>query len=285
MKIRKGIGMCLAALASFICLSGCFCSQTFQLANEMRFQTDDISEITISYDEEKITFYESDGHELIIREYMTENKSGYYAKVDTRAGSIQISEGGKPLLNNDFSRYVEVYLPSSYHNNLTVTTTDGDIDFSGSNLSLNEFRVNSTAGTVNIGSLDADTIKIETTSGNVFCEKLTGSVRYTSTSGNANIKSAVGFGSYEVSNSGDLNVIYTEVTGDLFFYNKNTDIFITLPSDLEFEFTAAAKNGSVSTSFQEWLSVDGEESKGIVGEHPVVNVKAETKNGNIEVKR
>ncbi len=285
MKIRKGIGMCLAVLASFICLSGCFCSQTFQLANEMRFQTDDISEITISYDEEKITFYESDGHELIIREYMTENKSGYYAKVDTRAGSIQISEGGKPLLNNDFSRYVEVYLPSSYHNNLTVTTTDGDIDFSGSNLSLNEFRVNSTAGTVNIGSLDADTIKIETTSGNVFCEKLAGSVRYTSTSGNANIKSAIGFGSYEVSNSGDLNVIYTEVTGDLFFYNKNTDIFITLPSDLEFEFTAAAKNGSISTSFQEWLSVDGGESKGIVGEHPVVNVKAETKNGNIEVKR
>ena len=99
MKIRKGIGMCLAALASFICLSGCFCSQTFQLANEMRFQPDNISEITISYDEEKITFYESDGHELIIREYMTENKSGYYAKVDTRAGSIHISEGGKPLLN------------------------------------------------------------------------------------------------------------------------------------------------------------------------------------------
>ena len=302
MKIKK-TAACLAAAIGLSALTGCSHGQSAQLENEITFSLDNVSEVTISYDEEKVTFYESGNDKLVIKEYMTKNKNSYHAKVEQSDESIKISEGGKPFFKDGFYRYIEVYLPASYHENLTVTTTDGDIDISRLELSLNALRIDSTAGTVqfntvetqslylsttsgvlDVDNLNADTIRIATTSGS-FCEKLDGNVTYTTTSGNADIKSAIGSGTYKADNSGELNVIYTEVTGDLSFYNKNDSIHVTLPANLEFEFEATTKNGSVSTTFQENVSIDGRTTSGTIGKHPTVTVKAETNNGNIEVEQ
>lgn len=294
-----------AGLVLMMCLmsaAGCAPNRPVLPANERSFSLDGISEVTISYDEENVTFYESETNELILKEYMTENKPGYHAKVTQHNGSIQISEGGKPLFDSGFSRYIEVYLPSSYQENLTLTTTDGDIDLTALPLKLNSLRVDSTAGTVQLnraearnvhlsstsgtlvlGTLWADMIRLETTSGNVTCERLSGNVTYTTTSGNAEFKSASGSGDYTNSNSGILNVVYTDVSGDLSFYNKNDGVNVVLPSHLEFEFVATTKNGSISTSFQEYIAADGRTARGTVGEHPTVTVRAETNNGDIEI--
>lgn len=303
MKIKK-IAVCLAGAIGLSVLTGCSHGQSTQLENEITFSLANVSEVSISYDEEKVTFYESENDELVIKEYMTKNKNSYHAKVDQSSDSIKISEGGKPFFKDGFYRYIEVYMPASYHENLTITTTNGDIDISRLKLSLHALRIDSTAGTVqlntveaqsiylsttsgvlDVDNLNADTIRIATTSGNFFCEKLDGNVTYTTTSGNTDIKSAIGLGTYKANNSGEFNVIYAEVTGDLSFYNKNDGIHVTLPPDLEFEFEATTKNGSVSTTFQENISIDGRIATGTVGEHPTVTVKVETKNGNIEVEQ
>lgn len=196
MKIKK-IAACLAVAIGVSALTGCSHEQSAQLENEITFSLDNITEVTISYDEEKVTFYESGNDALVIKEYMTKNKNSYHAKVDQSDDSIEISEGGKPIFKDGFYRYVEVYLPASYHENLTVTTTNGDIDISRLELSLNALRIDSTAGTVrlntaeaqnlylsttsgvlDVDNLNADTIRIATTSGDVFCEKLNGNVTY-----------------------------------------------------------------------------------------------------------
>lgn len=302
MKIRQRLVLCMVAVVAMLAVSGCSQKQSFELANEIRFSLDGVSQITISYDEELVTFYESENEELRIKEYMTEKKRSYCAKVEQSSDSIAIHEGGKPLLKSGFSRYIEVYLPASYQDNLTVTTTDGDIDLSEMKIGLNllqidstkgtvqlgdveakEISLSSTSGTLDVGDLRADTIRIDNTSGSVFCERLDGDVTYTTTSGNADIQSAVGSGKYTANNSGELNVVYTEVTGDVSFFNKNDSIQVTLPPELEFEFDATTKNGSISTSFSQMLSSDGRTTHGTVGENPTVTVHVETKNGNIEV--
>lgn len=302
MKTQKNL-ICFFIITCFLfTLEGCSKSQSSEIANEIRFSLEGISDVTIGYDEEAITFYQAEGDELIIKEYMTKNKSSYYAHVEQNGNSIHISEGGKPFLKSGFSRRVEVFLPDSYMEALTVTTTDGNIDLTNVTLQLSKLRIDSTAGTVdvesasassihlsttsgvlNLGSIEADNIRLDTTSGNVTCDKLTGNVEYTSTSGNADIKSAVGSGSYKANNSGKLNVNYAEVTGDLYFFNKNENIHLTLPDQLSFEFEATTKNGSVSTTFQECITIDGRTTRGIVGDNPSVSVKTETNNGNIEV--
>jgi hypothetical protein len=281
---------------------GCSNSKSSQMANELRFSLKEISSLKISYDEEKITFFESASNDLIIKEYMTEDKSSYYAKVTERNEGIHISEGSKPFFNDGFSRYIEVYLPESYHGDLIVTSTNGDIDFSGMNLDLSMLRVDnasgnvtlanalasdihlsSTSGILDLGYIKAKQIRLETTSGSVICTELNGNVTYTSTKGNADIKSAIGSGSYKANNSGSLNVVYTEVNSDLSFFNKNDSITLTLPENLEFEFEATTKNGSVSTTFQQDVNVNGRTTRGVVGDNPTVTVKVETNNGDIKV--
>ncbi|WP_124067186.1 DUF4097 family beta strand repeat-containing protein [Clostridium sp. E02] len=300
--MKKRITLSMALILCLLALIGCSKSNSSQEANELQFSLDGISSLTISYDEEKITFFENDGEDLIIKEYMTKNKSNYYAKVKQRNNNIHISEGGKPFFKKGFSRYIEVYLPKSYRENLTVTSTNGDIDFSGMNLNLSALRVDNSSGTVtldhavafdiylsstsgklNLGNIEANQIRLETTSGSVSCTELNGNVTYTSTSGNTDIKSAIGSGSYKANNSGKLNVVYTEVNGDLSFFNKNDNIILTLPASLEFKFEATTKNGSVSTNFQQDVTVNGRTTSGVVGYTPTVTVKVETNNGNIEV--
>lgn len=303
MNIPKALAAALTAVGLLV-LTGCSHTQSPRLANELTFSLDGVSEVTISYDEESVTFYESGNDALTVREYMTESKRGCYARVEQRGGSIHIREGGKPLLHDGFLRYIEVFLPASYQEDLTVTTTDGEIDLTAVRPSLHMLRVDSTSGTVRLGAADArsirlsttggvldadrlsaDTVRIDTTSGSFSCKELAGDVSYTTTGGSADIQSAAGSGSYRVSNAGALHVVYTEVTGDLSFFNKNDDIFVTLPSDLEFTFEAVTKDGSVSTSFPECLSTEDRTTSGTVGAHPSVSVKAETNHGTIEVKR
>lgn len=303
-NIKKKLAACLTTILILPVLSGCSSGQALQMANEIHLSLDGISELTISYDEETVIFYESKSDDLTIKEYMTENNSSYYARVEESNGSIKISEGGKPLFRGDFSRYVEVYLPASYQENLTITTTNGNIDISELELSLNTLRMDSTAGTIklntveaqsiylsttsgilDVAGLKAEEIRIDTTRGSLSCEELDGNVTYTTTSGNANIQSAIGSGTYKANNSGELNVVYSEVTGDLTFYNKNDSINLSLPADLEFEFEAATKNGTISTSFQEFVSVEGRTTSGTIGNCPTVTIKMETNNGNIEVQQ
>lgn len=302
MKMKRKIITSLLMAVCLFHLSGCSHSTNAQAANVLNFNLNNVTDITISYDEEAVTFFQSDNDELIIKEYMTENKSRYYADVKQDNGNIHVSEGGKPFFNSSFTRYAEVYLPQEYQANLTVTTTDGNIDMSNIALTLNSLRIDSTSGTVqldnanatvlhlsstsgklDLGNITGEQIKLDTTSGKMICEKLNGAVTYTSTSGDIDVKSAIGSGSYRANNSGKLNVSYTDVTGDLSFFNKNDNIELTLPQDLEFEFEATTKNGSVSTSFQDSIRIDGRTARGTVGSSPTVTVKTETNNGNIVV--
>jgi len=304
MNLKKLITLCMAIILCLSALSGCSNSKTPQIANELRFSLDTVSKLTISYDEETITFFESDNEYLVIKEYMTKNKSSYYAKVTELNNSIHISEGDKPLFKDGFSRYIEVYLPAAYRENLSVTTTNGIIDFSNIDLDLSSLRVDSTSGAIildsaivsdihlsstsgimDLGNIQVGQIRLETTSGNVTCAELNGYVTYTSTSGDVDIKSAIGSGSYTANNSGKLNVVYTEVDGDLSFFNKNDNIILTLPADLEFVFEATTKNGLISTDFPQDVTTNGRSTSGIVGDNPTVTIKAETNNGDIQVTR
>lgn len=302
MNTKRVIALCLATALCLLTFSACGKVETPQKANELEFSLDNITSLTISYDEENISFYESDDNTLVIKEYMTENKSAYFAKVSESGSSIKISEGGKPLNKSGFIRYVEVYLPINYSQSLTITSTNGNINLSNMDLNLSLLRIDNTSGTVTvdnvaasevhlsstngiltIDSIQADSIRLDTTSGSVTCNELNGAVNYNSTSGDLDIKSAIGSGSYRANNSGKLSVVYSEVSGDLSFFNKNDAVTLTLPDDLQFSFEATTKNGSVTTNFQQSLTMDGRTTKGIVGDSPTVTIKVETSNGNIEV--
>lgn len=304
MKIKKQILIMFIFPVLLLTLTGCGGEKSTQMMNEISLPLDGIKEIAISYDDENITFKKSDRDDLIIKEYMSKDKKNYHANVSQKSDSIHISEGGKPLFKDSFIRYIEVYLPNSYTQNLNVMTTNGEINMTDVVLELNSIRIDSTSGTIRLNKADAtnihltstsgkleiesviaDQIQISTTQGDVICNKIEGNIIYTSTSGNADFKSCVGSGIYKANNSGKLLVNYTEVLGNLSLYNKNDNIELSIPSTLNFNFEATTKNGSISTDFKEDIKVNKNEIIGTVGNNPNVNIQVETKNGDIQVTR
>lgn len=292
-----------ALLLGLLALSGCGGAEGQQV-HELSFSLEGITSVTLSYDEEPITFLEGTGDQLVVREYMTQDKAEYHAKVTEKGASIQIQEGGKPLLQGDFSRWIEVYLPASYGETLTVTTTDGAIDLTGAALQLRELRVDSTAGQVQVrkaaaqtmtlsttqGQLDladltGEQIQLTTTNGTILCDGITGEVDCRSTGGAVQIHRARGSGSYRAENSGELSVSYEEVTGDLSLYNKNDAVQLSLPAGLSFAFEATTKNGEITTSFPVSLGDEGRTAAATVGSQPAVTIRVESKNGAIDVRQ
>ena len=292
----------LTALLCPILLTGCSGTDKLKLINELSFSLDQISDLSIAYDADKITFVQGNGDRLAIREYMTHDRRRYYAKVKAWNKRIQIHEGKRPHFTPGFSCAVEVYLPKDYRQSLTITTTSGDIDLSGCDLELSSLRVDSTSGTVRIKRVSApsislsttsgtlnlnqilgSTVKIETTSGSVTCAEVNGHVDYRSTSGNAEIKSAAGSGTYIADNSGLLRVAYKKVTGDLSLFNKNDPVELSLPPELSFDFEASSKNGTISVPFGENLTKSDQKMAGSVGPSPSVRVQIETRNGDVRV--
>ncbi len=241
---------------------------------------------------------------MVVREYMGENRSAYQAKIERSGNQLYISEGGRPIFAGSFHRYIEVSLPDGYANSLTVTTSDGDINFPAAGLELPYLRVDSTSGTITlpcavadsvylssargsmrIGCIAAAQIRLETTAGSAACDRLGGDMAYSTTSGDLEVRPAAGAGTYRANNSGTLDVVYYAVDGGLYLFNKNGDIALTLPEDLEFRFEAIMKNGYVSTSFQELLYIDKNTVSGTVGSGAAEEIRVETRNGDIEVRR
>lgn len=270
MKYLKISLAALISALSLISFSGCSNYSDTELSNEMTFDLDKISEISITYDDENITFYDSENDKLIIKEYMSKNKKSYHAKVQEKDNYIHISEGGKPALKSNFYRYIEVYLPKSYTKALTVGTTNGEINLSNIDISLEILNANTTSGIIQINNAAASLINLSTTSGTIDCARLEGKVNYTSTSGSVNIKSAYGSGQYRSDNSGEMDIIYSSVDGDISLYNKNDDVNLTVPHDITFDIQAKSKNGTISAPQSDTASA--------------FKITAESVNGNINIK-
>lgn len=274
-----------AALAASLTVSGCASYDGTPYCNERSFPSESLTHITISYDEENICFFPSEDGFLTVKEYMSADKPSYRCKTALNGSSLTLSEGGKPFFRGGFIRRVEIYLPATYRNGLTVTSTSGDLDFTRLPLSLVTLRIDNTSGNTALGKADAETIVIHTTRGTVTADGLAGDVKYTSTHGSLKIERAEGSGNYRTENDGAIDVNYTKINGDLSFYSKNGTIGLTLPEGFCFFFRGRTKNGSITTNFAEYLLTDGGTSNGYVGISPQFTVSAETINGSAYIKK
>lgn len=308
METGKRIALCSLLISTVFITGGCsvqislnHTKPSMVVANESKFSPDGVTHLDVSYDSGDVSFFESDSADIVVKEYMTENKSRYYAKVDQHNGSIKISSGERPKSDRNFIRRIEVYLPASYNQNLTVTTTSGDIELSNA-LTLSALRIGSssgdielvkevsasdidlstTSGDLDLGNIKATQIKLESTSGDITCSRLEGHVKCASASGDTEIESASGSGSYQTT-SGELDVAYAEADGDLTLTSRSGDVSLTLPANLEFNFEGTTGNGTISTPFRKVDTDNAHIVKDVIGDNPSISVQVETQSGDIDV--
>lgn len=289
-------------LTGLICLTvflgGCSDSQGPVQTKE--FSLTDVRSIMADYDGESVTVKESDSNRIVVVEYMDKSKKSYFAKMDLSGGVLSISEGARPIGNGVHS-YIEIYLPDAYQDSLSLHTTDGKISsdvaltfssFSAdttngelevSNLIADKINLKSTGGKLTVKNLSTQVFTVDTTNADTLMDSITGMIEYESKGGNLTVANSIGYGDFQVTGDGSLQITFDKVTGDISAHTKNGNIALVLPDSLNFVFSATTHNGNIKTSFSETLSMTDKTAGGTIGNNPDVTIELETKNGDINV--
>ncbi len=131
-----------------------------------------------------------DGDELFVS--LSDSNRNRYFNVTERRKSIEIEvkERGFSLFNfNFFSEpaTATVYLPESYHENVSIETVSGKVLLYG-NYELQSLDASTVSGKINIEQLESEQANLNTVSGAIAVEAFSGNLRSDTVSGNTSIQ-------------------------------------------------------------------------------------------------
>lgn len=266
MLIRKIV--CLPFLLCTLAFtSGCE-NQSTELVNTQTINIENTKKLEIDYSSENITVYESNDNNLVLKEYMSENKQEYYAKINSSGEKITIDSGNRPLFINS---YVEVYLPKSFDGDLSLKTASGKLTIT-SNYNFGILNIKTSSGDVEINDVATNESKIETSSGAVNITKISGNLWVATSSGKIEIGDAIGSGYFSTS-SGTIKPSFSYINGDITCKSSSGKIQLGIPSKLSFKFKSNTSSGAINVPFE------GNE----VGSSPDLKIDLSTSSGAIEV--
>lgn len=218
---------------------------------------------------------------------------------------------------------MEIYLPVDYQGSIDTSTSSGDIT-SSLVLKLTDLRMSASSGDIEMNEVTAAQIAFSTSSGNITIESSIGLLEAEASSGDIHIRASSGekslsttsgniviedsdgytkasasSGTIKADNlagtghfkttSGDIRLNFADapeaITKDLIINTSSGTAELSIPSSLEFNFSADTSSGSINTSFDDRLnfSKDEDHAKGSVGAAPNINIKISTTSGDIEV--
>ena len=275
------------------------------LVNEQNIAFEKITNIEISYRSDEIILLTSRTNSVIIKEYMSINNSNYYSNINNDGNRLSIRRGNRPIslgFFNSFYARIEVYIPEHLIQDVTLTTTSGRIivsdNFTLSRLNLQttsgsisnnsvtgNIIAKSTSGSINLGIIVGN-VSIESTSGRITIDQLSGSLKAKSSSGSINAGTVNG-DVYAETTSGRIYSSFIEINGNISLTSTSGKIELIIPQNSEFNFTARRTSGNLSTPFSERLFSpvsDRRLAQGIIGENnPNNNINIRTTSGSISV--
>ena len=259
---------------------------------EEEVSTDGCDRVSLNFANYDITVYITDEDKLRAVQSSSDRISNEEKFTVIREGkSINIKGNNKPLYFNLFnfgssSNKIELFIPRSYHYDLELITSSGDIEIcdelnlnklscsqiSGDlevkrNLIINNFTCKTTSGDMEIPKLEAEFYKISTISGDVNIRSLSGSGEISTTSGDINIgKLNINEYSNVRSISGDIDLSAADNMGFIFEVN-------TVSGDIDSDFKLNYKNKR------------GNKAETTYGEGPYKKINVSTVSGDINLNK
>jgi DUF4097 and DUF4098 domain-containing protein YvlB len=151
------------------------------LVNTQEIKLDRINAIEIRYNSEEITVLNNNSDTLVIKEYMTDNNSDYYAKITNSGNKLIVEAGRRPLFNASFRVSIEVYIPVT-NKNITIKTSSGKIE-AASEYTVSSMNIESSSGSISVNSITADKVNLKSSSGDINCIKANGNTTIETSSG------------------------------------------------------------------------------------------------------
>jgi DUF4097 and DUF4098 domain-containing protein YvlB len=184
-----------------------------ELANTEEINLDNVNTIEIAYHSEKVSLFQGTTDRLVIKEYRNRIDSKFNAHITNAGDKLTIERGWRLSFRLFYIVYsrIEIYLPASYKNALSIKTTSGKIEVFDE-YSLSKINLESTSGSISVNTIIAEMSGIKTTSGGIHGENINGDVDIRTSSGAikfGNIKGNATIGS----SSGAIDI--NQVTGNL----------------------------------------------------------------------
>jgi hypothetical protein len=294
------------------------------LVNTKNFSLEGVKNLSIDYGSGEMILRESATGELIIKEYMTTDRSRYHALISRSGDSLSIRPGRRPWFSWNWRARAEIYLPRSFRENIRIANGSGsstaetdltgyrsiDLSVSSGYLFLNHVaaetfsvRVSSgklgiqrmegnslisvSSGKLQIDELTGDTHRIRVSSGRLVITEARGQVEGRLSSGNVDMENFFGHGSFDIS-SGNINLGLWKPAGDMRFDVSSGNIHLTIPRKFSFNLDAVTNSGSVSVDDGPEGTVRVRGNSTVLrpfGPDPEVTLYARTTSGSIRITR
>ncbi|MDR2485842.1 MAG: DUF4097 domain-containing protein [Treponema sp.] len=279
------------------------------LVNEQKIGLEHINTIAIVYGPEEIGLFKGNTDSLLIKEYMSRDNSNYYADILHSGNELTIKRGRRPAgLFNTFHARVEVYIPISNTNNITIKTTSGSIEAVDEHI-FSTINIESSSGSISVNSIAAGRVSLKASSGGIRCETIKGNTVIKTASGNINagsingdVSAGTSSGRMELNmiagtitaetSSGSIHCSIAENAGDVSFTTSSGNVNLNLPGNYSFNFSSKTSSGMVSTPFSEELFSPVSDKKSVQGvirgnsgseKTPDNNINIKTGSGSIKV--
>jgi lia operon protein LiaG len=255
-----------------------------KLISTQELSLDGISEIIITAKDSDVIFKETNANQITIKEYGSKRYKESFIKADSREDILTLTadrQGSSWFKFDNRFRYIEVHLPTTYKDAMSVQTNSGDItaDYA---LTFSEFSAEGSSGSVELYSVHADRITLGASSGEIQVNSASGSLDAETSSGDISIEDISGNGTFHTS-SGDVSLVVTDLTGDLSFDTSSGTVKCSLPEDTGFAFAADTTSGDINTFFDDDLSYNkrGNNARGTVGGDSKYKIEVSTSSGDI----
>ncbi|MDF2505979.1 DUF4097 family beta strand repeat-containing protein [Clostridium sp.] len=179
---------------------------------------------------------------------------------------------------------IEVYIPKNYTKNLDIQSSSGNIIFN-SDINLNNISCIASSGNLRDESIiNANDVNLKASSGNISLEALMSkSYKVNTSSGNIDINSLSGSGDVSAS-SGNVKVNYKDISEYSNVSARSGNVDLVIPEGLNFEFSGRCNSGDIKSSFDlNYKNKRGNEATAQVGSAPYKKINASTSSGNIDV--
>jgi hypothetical protein len=177
MNTYKKIGIIILLMAGTI---SAYCQKSWETTpvNVQEIRLDSISEIEISFHRENIALLQGNTDNLVVKEYRNSNKSKFFAQIAHAGNKLSVKRGwwlswrGFSIVHSR----IEIYLPASYKDTVSIAATNGNIEISGK-YDCSNINADATSGAIvlNISRDDGFNLSLKTVSGKFsvpFTEKL-----------------------------------------------------------------------------------------------------------------
>lgn len=234
--------------------------------------------IISSSDDSNLKVVESSSSNLNEDEKFTFEKQGSTVLINDRHVHIMFN------LFGSLNKKIELFIPKDYDKDLELESLSGDITVNDE-LKLNNLRFKESSGDLNcIGKVTAGQIDLKTSSGDIkLADAAAKAYKIDSSSGDIRIDSLSGSGEIS-SSSGDVRINYGDINEYTDIRAYSGDIKLFVPSGLSFEFDGDCSSGDINSDFDlNYKNKNGNKATAKIGDGPYKKISVRTLSGDINI--